>query len=80
MRECSARRKSTAMLTILFATTVSSPGSTSAKPPRATGMRAEIQIGLCAPADQIVQALALRPRGAPIKVWLFDDPALTLYQ
>jgi hypothetical protein len=43
-------------------------------------MRAEIQIGLCAPADQIVQALALRPRGAPIKVWLFDDPALTLYQ
>jgi|SRR5450755_2519858 len=73
-------RNSTAMLAIIFATSMTSPGSAAAKPPRATGMRAEIQIGLCAPPDQIVQALALRPRGAPIKVWLFDDPALTLYQ
>jgi hypothetical protein len=45
----------------------------------ATGAQAEIQIGLCAPAEQIAQALDLRPRGPPIKVWQFDDAALTLF-
>ena len=44
----------------------------------ATQTRAEIQIGLCAPADRIVRALDLRPRGAPIEVWQFDDAALVL--
>jgi len=46
----------------------------------AKGTQAEVQIGLCAPADRIVQALDLRPRGAPITVWQFDDDALTLLQ
>ena len=45
----------------------------------AKGARAEIQIGLCSPAEQVVQRLDLRPRGAPITVWQFDDPALTLF-
>ena len=45
----------------------------------ATGTRAEVQIGLCAPAEQIVQALDLRRRGAPIKVWQFDDATLDLF-
>lgn len=40
--------------------------------------RAEVQIGLCAPADHIVHALDARPRGRPIDVWQFDDAALTL--
>ena len=46
----------------------------------ATATRAEIQIALCAPPDQIEHALDLRSRGAPIKVWLFDDAALTLFE
>ena len=41
--------------------------------------QAEIQIGLCAPGDRIVQTLALRPRGSPIDVWQFDDDALNLF-
>jgi hypothetical protein len=41
--------------------------------------RAEVQIGLCAPGERIVESLALRPRGAPIDVWQFDDDALTLF-
>jgi hypothetical protein len=62
--------------------------ATAAVPARATaadstlsakGARAEIQIGLCSPAEQVVQRLDLRPRGAPITVWQFDDPALTLF-
>ena len=44
----------------------------------ATGTQAEIQMGLCAPAEKIVQALDLRPRGTPIEVWQFDDAALVL--
>ena len=50
-----------------------------APPPGAKGARAEIQLGLCAPTDRIVQALALRPTATPINVWLFDDAALTLF-
>ena len=41
--------------------------------------RAEVQIGLCSPIDHIVQALDLRPRGAPIEVWQFDDSAMSLF-
>jgi hypothetical protein len=39
---------------------------------------AEVQIGICAPVEQAVQALELRPRGASITVWQFDDDSLTL--
>jgi hypothetical protein len=72
-------RNATAVLAMIFASAVTPPGATAAMPPSATGTRAEIQIALCAPADQIVRALDLRPRGAPIEVWLFDDAALTLF-
>jgi hypothetical protein len=37
-------------------------------------------MSLCGSADQIVEALNLRPRGPAIQVWLFDDPGLTLFQ
>ena len=67
------RRNATAMLTMIFATAVIALGADAA------GAQAEIQIGLCAPADQIVRALDLRPRGTPIQVWQFDDAALTLF-
>lgn len=40
--------------------------------------RAEVQIGLCADADAIERALALRPREAPYETWQFDDAALSL--
>jgi hypothetical protein len=55
------------------------PADAAMPPPGAKGARAEIQLGLCAPADRIVQALALRPAATPIKVWQFDDAALTLF-
>jgi hypothetical protein len=41
--------------------------------------RAEVQVGLCAPTDEIERALGLRHRGTPIRVWLFDDAALTVF-
>jgi hypothetical protein len=69
-----------AMLAMIFAAAVAQPRAAAAEPLRgAKGAQAEIQIGLCAPIDAIVQALDLRPRGAPITVWQFDDPALTLF-
>jgi len=40
--------------------------------------RAEIQVGLCSPADAIERAFPLRPREAPYETWLFDDAALSL--
>jgi hypothetical protein len=64
---------------IIFATAVTALWAIAAEVPGATEKRAEIQIGLCAPAEQIVQALDLRPRGSPIEVWQFDDAALTLF-
>lgn len=68
------------MAAILFAAAAAQPGAAPAEPSKSTGaLRAEIQIGLCAPAGQIVRALDLNPRGGPIKVWLFDDEALTLF-
>ncbi len=66
------------MLAMIFAITVTALQASAAEAPGATGTRAEIQIGLCAPANEIVQALDLRPRGTPIKVWQFDDAALSL--
>jgi len=49
-----------------------------APPQNAPATRAEVQVGLCAPFDQIERALQLRPDGGPVRVWLFDDAALTL--
>jgi hypothetical protein len=73
-------RNMTALVAMLIATSFASTRATAAEPPsRAKGARAEIQLGLCAPSDRIVQALALRPTATPIKVWLFDDAALTLF-
>ncbi len=73
-------RIATATLAVLFATTATQPSVTAAESsPGAKATLAEIQIGLCAPGNEIVRALDLRPRGAPITVWQFDDPALTLY-
>jgi len=73
-------RNATAMLAMLFAMAVAQPRVTAAEPtPGAKGAGAEIQIGLCAPASEIVQALDLRPHGAPITVWQFDDAALSLF-
>lgn len=73
------KRNAVAMLAMIFATAVIALRASAAEAQRATGAQAEIQIGLCAPADQIGQALDLRPRGTPIKVWQFDDAALTLF-
>jgi len=64
---------------ILATAAVPRQAEAAAPPPGARGARAEIQLGLCAPTDRIVQTLALRPGGTPIKVWLFDDAALTLF-
>jgi hypothetical protein len=67
----------TSMLAMIFATTVVALRASAAEAQTVT--QAEIQIGLCAPADRIVQALDLRPRGTPIKVWQFDDEELVLF-
>ena len=74
-------RNAAALVVLIFATAVAPIRAAAAEPPSgAKGARAEIQLGLCAPTDRIVQALALRPSGSPIKVWLFDDAALTLIE
>ena len=68
------------LLAALFATAMVQPRAAAVEPPPgAQAMQAEVQIGLCAPADQIVHALDLRPHGTPITVWQFDDSALTLF-
>jgi len=73
-------RNATAMLAMLSAMAGAQPRVHAAdSPPGPNGARAEIQIALCAPADQIVQALDLHRRGTPIEVWQFDDAALTLF-
>jgi hypothetical protein len=73
-------RNVVAILAILLATAAAQPWAGAAEPlPDAKGLQAEVQIGLCASTDKIVQALDLRPHGAPITVWQFDDSALTLF-
>jgi hypothetical protein len=73
-------RHARAVAAMLVAFAVPGPQAIAAKPlPDAKETRAEVQIGLCAPTDQIERALGLRPRGTPINVWLFDDAALTLF-
>jgi hypothetical protein len=47
---------------------------------RAAESLAEIQINLCSPPAQVIGALQLAEKGKPTTVWLFDSPALTLYQ
>ena len=72
-------RIAAALVAMLVATIAASTRAAAAEPPSgAKGARAEIQLGLCAPTDRIVQALALRSSGTPIKVWQFDDAVLTL--
>ena len=39
----------------------------------------DVQMSLCGAPRSVEQALALEPHGKPTEVWLFDDPALTLY-
>ena len=75
-----ALRNATTMAGMVIAIAVTQPPATAADPPGTKEAQAEIQIGLCAPTDRIVQALDPRPRGAPIEVWLFDDAALTLFE
>jgi len=73
-------RNATALAAMILATAAASTRATAAEPPSgAKGAQAEIQLGLCTPAEQIVHALDLRPRGTPITVWQFDDAALTLF-
>jgi hypothetical protein len=70
----------TAILVMLIAFAADEPSAFAAGPaPGVDRSQAEVQIGLCSPIDHIVQALDLRPRGAPIEVWQFDDPAMTLF-
>jgi hypothetical protein len=67
-------------VTLTLAATLVPARATAADSSRsAEGARAEIQIGLCSPAEQVVQRLDLRPWGSPISVWQFDDSALTLF-
>src|SRR3954467_7623551 len=66
------------MQLMAFAMAAIALGASAAEVPDATQARAEIQVGLCAPAERIVRALDLRPHGAPIDVWQFDDAALSL--
>jgi hypothetical protein len=73
-------RNATAIIALVLATVVLQSRVEAAQPShQAPTTRAELQIGLCAPPDQIERALDLRPNGAPLTVWLFDDAALTLY-
>jgi hypothetical protein len=68
------------VLALILATAAVPTRATTAELSRgAKGAKAEIQIGLCSPTEQVVQRLDLRPRGASITVWQFDDPALTLF-
>jgi len=76
----SLTRIATATLAVLFATVMTQRDVAAAESSLgAKTTLAEIQIGLCAPGNEIVRALDLRPRGAPITVWQIDDSALTLY-
>ena len=50
-----------------------------AKPIDPQQARVEIQIGVCDEPEHIVRALDLKPRGAPVETWLFDDAGLALF-
>ena len=73
-------RNARAAAAIIFAMTAAGSGAAAGDPPRgAPPTRTEIQIALCSTPERIERALDLRSRGAPIKVWLFDDASLTLF-
>ena len=75
------RRNASALAAMILAAAVAPRPATAAEPPRgAKEARAEIQLGLCAPTDQIVQKLGLHRHGTPIEVWQFDDAVLTLFE
>jgi hypothetical protein len=79
-QETTRRIRSVAVtLAMIFAVIAHLPQAGAAEAADGRRAQAEIQIGLCSPVDQIVRALDLRPRGAPIEVWQFDDAALTLF-
>jgi hypothetical protein len=70
------------LLALLILATAAVPkGTANAEAPGGSKeARAEIQIGLCSPPEQILKGLDLRPRGASITVWQFDDSRLTLFE
>jgi len=47
---------------------------------RAAESTAEIQVNLCSPPAQVIDALQLTEKGKSTTVWLFDSPTLTLNQ
>lgn len=51
-----------------------------AENPGAPGARIELQVSLCDEPDHIIRALGLRPSGEPLEIWLFDGPALALFE
>ena len=57
----------------------SSPAMAAKSAPRTAPAQVEVQVTLCAPADEIVRALDLKGSGAALQVWLFDDDALSQY-
>ena len=72
-------RNASTVLATIVATAISLSAKGAESPPNGEGVQAEVQIELCAPPEKIVRALELHPRGNPIKVWQFDDTALTLF-
>jgi len=74
-------RDASVVAAMIVAIAIANPRAIAAEPLHgAKETQAEIQVGLCAPTDQIGHALDLHPRGSPLNVWLFDDPALTLFE
>ena len=67
-------------IAVMFAIAAARPAIAADSIPEAKGTRAEIQIGLCSPTNQIVQALHAHSHGGPIQVWQFDDSTLSLFE
>jgi hypothetical protein len=67
-------------MAVMLAIAAARPAIAADSTPGAKGTQAEIQVGLCSPTDQIMRALDLHRRGAPIKVWQFDDATLSLFE
>jgi hypothetical protein len=69
----------TGFLLVLLAAAVAAAPIAGAASTGKNAARAEVQLELCAPADQVVPAPNMHPRAVPITVWQFDDNALSLY-
>jgi len=67
-------------MVVTFAIATALPAIAADSTPEAKGTRAEVQIGLCSPTDQILRALRAHTRGEPIQVWQFDDTTLSLFE